>query len=735
MPEIFKPQKAPVLLKAAEELQELRADALRTFLTLTVIGYLAWHLIVTLGSPLNGETLRVFLLAPVVIFILGSTYLLFSRNQPLAAYVFVGGGLLAIAWAIVALNASSAAMLYAILTLMAAFVLDPLAGVACTVVAIGLLIVIGNVRPGLVEPTLVGQVAIFSVTGVAGTWVLMRRLSLALGWYADSYATAERRTREAEEHRAQLARAWTQLDNAYYRLERTNAALQAAWKAADLAERSRMEFATNISHELRTPLNLISGFSEMMMTSPGSYGGVDLPLPYRGDLNAIYRSAQHLLALTDDILDLARMESGYLGLLREPIDLAEAVRDATAVVRDYLDAKGIELRLAIPTTLPTVMADRLRIRQVLLNLLNNAARFTERGHIRVAVEEREHDIRVAVTDTGPGIAPALLDRVFQQFVTQGKGQSHWHTGTGLGLPISKRFVEMHGGEMGVESTVGQGTTFWFTLPRTFSDCSSPTVTSAGILSAYLRHSEPVLVLGYPDAELARLLQRHLPGFQVETVDCLADAQTRAVDRRAAAIVVDVDTPLENVAGPATVVRCPLPRSDRLINGWGVANYLVKPVSRRDLLAAIASLHCPIHRVLVVDDDSRFTRLISRMLRSAEQHYSVSIAHNGEEAIEKMRANPPDLVLLDLTMPGLDGVGVLNQMAADPTLASLKLIVISAHQEGEGALPIGTTLRIDRSEGFTLSEVTKLLSAIVSNLAPPRAYIAATEPALPRVLPG
>src|SRR5579883_287714 len=135
MPEIFKPQKAPVLLKAAEELQELRADALRTFLTLTVIGYLAWHLIVTLGSPLNGETLRVFLLAPVVIFILGSTYLLFSRNQPLAAYVFVGGGLLAIAWAIVALNASSAAMLYAILTLMAAFVLDPLAGVACTVVA------------------------------------------------------------------------------------------------------------------------------------------------------------------------------------------------------------------------------------------------------------------------------------------------------------------------------------------------------------------------------------------------------------------------------------------------------------------------------------------------------------------------------------------------------------------------------------------------------------------------
>ena len=161
-----------------------------------------------------------------------------------------------------------------------------------------------------------------------------------------------------------------------------------------------MELATNISHELRTPLNLILGYSEMMITSPASYGGVPLPQPYRGDLNAVYRSAQHLLALSDDILDLAQMEVGRLGLRREAVDLSQVIRDSATLVQDFVEAKGLELRLELLDDAAILLLDRLRIRQVLLNLLTNAARFTVRGQIRVHVMSREQDVLVQIIDTG-----------------------------------------------------------------------------------------------------------------------------------------------------------------------------------------------------------------------------------------------------------------------------------------------------------------------------------------------
>ena len=240
------------------------------------------------------------------------------------------------------------------------------------------------------------------------------------------------------EHRAQLAQVLQDLDRAYYRLERTNAALVAAWRCRR-GQRLKSELATNLSHELRTPLNLIIGFCEMVgIPRPEKYGSVAIPGVYRSDLNAIYQNAQHLMALVNDVLDLARIDYGRLGLAREEVHVANLVREAVDMVREYVEAKGLQLVIVMaPDDLPSLWIDRLRVRQVLLNLLVNAARFTEQGSVRVGVAGEE--VVLSVEDTGRGIPAAELDHVFEEFTQVGPHQAQgWPSVPGLGLPISKK---------------------------------------------------------------------------------------------------------------------------------------------------------------------------------------------------------------------------------------------------------------------------------------------------------
>ena len=217
-----------------------------------------------------------------------------------------------------------------------------------------------------------------AVTGLLG-WIASRTMVTLSGWSYYNFNMAREKMDEARQHRGQVYKMLKDLDLAYYRLERANAALVAAWREAENAERSKSEFVTYVSHEMRTPLNLIAGFSEMILTSPESYGGIPLPGAYREDLNKISQNAGHLLELVDDIVDLSRINVGKITLAREPVDLAGLVIETANMVGDYLKLKGLELHLNLPANLPLVPVDRLRIRQVLLNLLVNAARFHRGG--------------------------------------------------------------------------------------------------------------------------------------------------------------------------------------------------------------------------------------------------------------------------------------------------------------------------------------------------------------------
>jgi len=722
-------------VEAEQQLAQLRTDVFHHFLAMATLSYLAWHFVTSLTASTNREASLAYMILPVAAFVLLGSYILRDKNQWAAIILFLGGGLVAISWSLVVLETSHVAVLYAFVALAASFLVSSLGGVGVIAVSIGLLALLGFLYPGLIRTDDSGQTIALAGLAVGGVTVLRRHLVLTLNWYADSYRQAEAQKRDVQEHRAHLVQTLKQLDSAYYRLERANAALEIAWKAADEAERTKTQMAINISHELRTPLNLIAGFSEMMLFSPDSYDHVILPQPFWGDLNAVYRAAQHLLAFTDDILDLARIEVGTLGLTRDMVDLAHIVRDAVELMRDYVEAKGLQVDLRIPSPLAMVVADPLRIRQVLLNLLTNAARATEHGSITIHVVQEACDLRLTVIDTGPGIPPELLSQLFTEFVRSDTGKAGKPGGFGLGLSISKRFVELHGGKMGVESTLGVGTTFWFTLPVIAVDDVAPihVPSRRAVPSRYGR--EPIVVLADPRHGLATILQRHVTGYRIEQVEDYLKASERAHELQAVAILVGPNTPGGLDFGSIPVLNCPLPYVGGPAGSVSAAEYLVKPISREILVRALKRSRCLTHRVLLVDDDERFVRMLRRMLLSEWRDAIIFTAYNGEEALRKMRDSEPDLVLLDLSMPHMDGHGVLKEMSVDPRLRDIKVIVVSVQGEIDATMPLGEEIHIRKPQGFFLGELTHLISSVIGAMTPLRSPHLSPPPVLPAMRSG
>jgi signal transduction histidine kinase len=235
------------------------------------------------------------------------------------------------------------------------------------------------------------------------------------------------------------------------------------------ADRLKSQFLANMSHELRTPLNSIIGFSRVILK------GIDGPITenQEEDLTAIYNAGQHLLGLINDILDVSKIDAGKMELAFTEVDLAEIIRGVMSTAVGYVNDKPIELIIDIPTDLPKVQGDNIRIRQVLINLVSNAAKFTEEGHIGVSARAIErgdrHEVVIAVFDTGPGIEPKDQQKIFEPFSQVDDSPTRKTGGTGLGLSICRHLVELHGGQIWVESMPDQGSTFAFTLPYQPSD--------------------------------------------------------------------------------------------------------------------------------------------------------------------------------------------------------------------------------------------------------------------------
>ena len=435
---------------------ELFESSSRTLIVIFAVLYLGWHFFAAATWPASVGR-QMWLPTALFVPLAGAAYLLVARHFLIAQLVWLACLLVTITVTMITFGLAELAIFFALLPLMAILTIGwPAAVVTELAVALVLAWLIKAGTIGALTGSMSLTVLVSGVLlGIVG-WITVRTLFTALQWALSSWEVAQSTARSAREHRAGLLELNIQLDRANHQLDKANAALTAAWRVADEAERFKTEFITNISHEMRTPLNLIIGFSQMMVTSPESYGGKPLPSGYRSDLHTVYRSAQHLLALVDDVIDLTRIDAGKIPLVRYEIELGTLVQETAEIVRKYIAAKGLELRLEVAPGLPTVWADRQRIRQVLLNLLTNGARHTRQGGITVTIVRQNGELCVQVRDTGPGIAPENQKWIFTQFHTTEQPSPEWHSGSGLGLPISKQLVALHGGRMGLESALGEG---------------------------------------------------------------------------------------------------------------------------------------------------------------------------------------------------------------------------------------------------------------------------------------
>ncbi|MBI4785630.1 MAG: response regulator [Chloroflexi bacterium] len=545
------------------------------------------------------------------------------------------------------------------------------------------------------------------LTGIvaAAAWVGSRQMHLALEWMSASYTRVNRLLEQLRDERAWLAHSLKMLEDAYVRIEKMNYALIEARSAAEEARRLKAEFAANISHELRTPLNLVIGFSETMANAPETDRDVTWSPTLRGDVEQIYRSSRHLAALIDDILDLSALDARHLGLTMEERDLAEVVREAVAVLQDLFRAKRLYLDVVVEPGLPRVRMDVVRIRQVLINLLTNASRFTQQGGVTITVGRVQEVVRVSVADTGIGIAPEDIPKVFIEFGQVDGSTARKHEGTGLGVPLSKRLIELHHGTMWLESRVGFGTTFYFTLPILAE--SDPAYASFTPYARDVAYRKALLVLE-SDPWLLRTSRRHLAGYDVIAAPHAEELAALIAQHQPIAVLTDREDANVRARVPADlpVISLTLSRAARSARVLGVQNHLIKPIFREPLLEAITELAQPARDILIVDDDAQFVELVSRMLQSAGYHPIKALG--GAEALERLRQEPVDLVLLDMLMPQVDGVQVLGEMRAKPALADIPVIVISGQSAEEVGAEGLLRLELTCATGATTTEALNYL---------------------------
>ncbi|HET7821359.1 MAG TPA: GAF domain-containing protein [Ornithinibacter sp.] len=472
----------------------------------------------------------------------------------------------------------------------------------------------------------------------------------------------------------------------------TNARLyqQLELQSRELATTSqhKSDFLASMSHELRTPLNAVIGFSEVLLER--MFG--DLNERQADYVQDILDAGRHLLALLNDVLDLSKVEAGRMDLDVTTFPAGDAIQSVLALVRERAVQRGVELRFD-DTDVPThITADELRLKQVLLNLIGNAVKFTpEGGSVTVRAWTGGPEVIITVTDTGIGIAESDRLRIFDSF-QQGTRSASSSEGTGLGLTLTRRIVELHGGRMWLESEVGLGSTFGLALPRP-AQRAGP---DRGWREPAVDDARRAVVVIEDDPSSAELVAVHLAAAGLRPVHVPTGEEGLAAIRalRPTAVVLDIHLPgmdgwdvLSVIKGDPQIADTPvvivtvLPERGRGF-ALGASDYLVKPVSKEGLLGAVWRAvaervdHASSRRdIVVIDDDPAALELVRATL---EPHgWTVSTCSGGAEAISVIRQLLPSVVLVDLLMPDIDGFAVIDALHADTRTASIPVVVLTS----------------------------------------------------------
>jgi signal transduction histidine kinase/DNA-binding response OmpR family regulator len=463
----------------------------------------------------------------------------------------------------------------------------------------------------------------------------------------------------------------------------------AARDEAMRATQAKSQFLASMSHELRTPLNAIIGYSEMLQEEAADLGQ-DRFLP---DLVKIREAGKHLLSLINDVLDLSKIEAGKMDLLVEEFAVADLLDEVRSVIDPLIAKNANVLEVTCAPDLRTMRSDQTKLRQSLLNLLSNAAKFTERGRITLAARRladgQGDRLQFVVADTGIGMAPEQLEALFQAFSQARSSTSRDYGGTGLGLAITRHFCRLLGGDVPVESSPAQGSTFTITLPAV---CPATRPETAPSTARPTRAGAIGTVLIIDDEETAHdLLQRELAGAGYEVLHAAGGREGLKLAKQARPDVITLDIIMPDLDGWSVLKElkadpelCEIPvvlvtimRDRDLGFALGAADYITKPLDR-EAVVRVVGRHLRGEgraQVLVVDDDPKTRDLLRRTLRKAG--WSVAEAANGCEALKSLERARPALILLDLLMPGMDGFEVLERLQADEMWREVPVIIVTA----------------------------------------------------------
>lgn len=510
-------------------------------------------------------------------------------------------------------------------------------------------------------------------------------------------ATAELRER-AVQMEAEIVRRSQDVAEVSRQLKEGERRLVLARDIAERANRAKSDFLAKMSHELRTPLNSIIGFSEMLLSgSPGSLNEKQARF-----VENVLSSGRHLLELINDILDLSKVEAGRMVLTLAELSVPQALKDVSVIAHALADRKQIEIALRVDDQLPPIVADRAKFKQIMYNLLSNAIKFTPEGG-RVTIEATLAPVasagwlEVVVTDTGVGIAADDLDRIFQEFEQVDAEYVRSSQGTGLGLALARRFAELHGGSLSVESTPGVGSAFRLRLPAAPGEVQArqrPHEPSPMPWNAPAAGSGPVVLVVDDEAGAREILAGQLQesGFRVAYARNGTEALTLARRIRPDAITLDMLLGAEHGndvlatlrTDPATrdipVIVVSITEDLELGGSLGVTDWIVKPARREDVVAAVERAIARRRpsgaaRVLIVDDDAADAEMLAEVL--TRNGFQVLVANSGISGLQHLQADRPDAVVLDLRMPRMSGFAVIRDVRSRANGNEVPIIVRTA----------------------------------------------------------